>query len=593
MTAEIPGVSAAEFASGQARRLAAPDVIADAGNILQTAVDPFVATDIDGTITAWNLAAETLFGYRRSEAVGSALVSLIIPEDLRDAYQGPWVSGAARTFTGREREVIELSVQDRLGRTFPVEVTHWGVHTADTFTHFAFIRDISARKEREIELTRRRAREAELTHRAMHDQLTGVANRALLLERLGHALVRRQRYGGTLAVLFVDLDRFKLINDSLGHEAGDELLIVTAHRLLSAVRASDSVARISGDEFVVLLDSLANRTEAITIAERILAELRQSVDLAGERVRVRGSIGVAFADDDTEDLSEDPAALLRDADAAMYRAKETGRDRVMVFDSSMRQRLRNELRMSRELAECLERDQMRVWYRPLVSARAGRVAAMQPCIYWDHPRLGELGPVEFSIAAETVGMMPKVLQWGAAQMIQQAQQWRSSGHSTLGLEIDLTARHLSYPLFIRGLLDALAAAGLPGEAVTVSVMPPSGMEPEKETELLEAMQQLREHDVRVAINACGMESAALTWLAHLPFEGLKIAPQLGVRLGLNDRADAVVRGLITIAHELDMPATVDGLATTEQRDAALNLGADFLAGPIVGDFVPVEEARLT
>ncbi|MEO7125796.1 MAG: GGDEF domain-containing protein [Nakamurella sp.] len=187
--------------------------------------------------------------------------------------------------------------------------------------------------------------------------MTGLGNRTLALERIGHALVRRERYGGDLAVLFVDLDRFNLVNDNLGHDAGDELLCVVADRLTTSVRATDSVARVAGDEFVVICDELDRPDEAQVIAHRILSSLQEPVDLAGERVRVRGSIGIAFAHGDT-DTAED---LLRDAAAAMYRAKESGRAQVAAFDDSMRQRLRNELHMEREIAECLDRGELRVW----------------------------------------------------------------------------------------------------------------------------------------------------------------------------------------------------------------------------------------
>lgn len=572
----------AAFVMGDASKYATPLVVRNAQRILDTARDAFIAMNSDGVITSWNAAAEQMFGYSRAEADGRQMSELIVPVGLRAAHDSALRRYVDTRIPRLAEQYGEYDAVHRSGRTFPVEITHWHLEVDGEMTFYAFLRDVTERHSRELELVHRRAREAELTHRTLHDALTGLANRTLALERLSHALARRFRHGGDLAVLFVDLDRFKLVNDNLGHDAGDELLCVTAARLTASVRGSDSVARVSGDEFVVICPDLAGRGEAMMIAGRILDALQVPLELSGERVRIRGSVGIAFADA-PDDTAED---LLRDADAAMYRAKENGRAQVAIFDDGMRQRLRNQLHMEREIVEALERDELRVWYRPIVDLRSGQVSGMQPMIAWQHPRLGLLEPMAFTPVAEEIGVMPTILDWAIREICRQCVRWQQAGGTGVSIDIDLTARQIEHPAFVESLASALQAAGLPGSALTISVLPPPGPPPSRNEALLAALDTMRAQGVVVGINGCGVDSAVLSWLADIPFDVLRIAPELGAAIGTRPRADAVVAALVEMAHRMVMRTSIDGLLTAAQRDRAAALGCDLGQGAVFGTMAP-------
>lgn len=565
-----------------------------AEKILDSTRDAFVAMDADGMLIAWNGAAEAMFGYGTAEALGRDLAELIVPAGLRAVHRAAVGRYVETRIPQLASGYNEFDALHRDGRTFPVEITHWQVESGDDIVFYAFLRDISDRRAREQELARRRAREAELTYRTMHDGLTGLPNRNLALDRLVHALTRQVRHGGDVAVLFVDLDRFKLINDSLGHDAGDEMLRVTAARLSSVVRASDLVARVSGDEFVIVCDELDDHDEAMAIADRVLQVVQEPVNLAGERARIRASIGIAFADQPREvqgqrgqpshaTMAED---LLRDADAAMYRAKERGRGQIAVFDSDMRQRLRNELRMEREITECLDRGQLAVWYRPVFDLRRDGVSGMQPIVVWHHPRLGLLTPDLFTPVAEEIGIMPSILDWALREICRQAVRWRGGGTPEFSIDMDLTARQLSHPGLVPSITAALQETGLDGSALTVSMLPPAGPSPSHDDDLLAALDAMRSLDIAVGINGCGVESAVLSWLADVPFDMLRIAPGLGESIRVRERADFVISALVAMGHDMGMTISIDGIRTEEQRDRALALGCDLAQGPLLGELAP-------
>lgn len=577
-----------------------PWTVGDAQRILGTTRDAFVAMGFDGIVTAWNDAATSMFGYTAGEAMGQPMASLIVPERSRAAHReavrnfdyssvvDPAAAPGLTAAPGSTSATGEVVAMHRSGREFPVEITHWCLQVDGHLALYAFIRNISERKGREQELAVRRAREAELTHRTLHDPLTGLANRSLALEHLGDALRRRGRYGGELAVLFVDLDRFKLINDSLGHDAGDELLMVTARRLVGSVRESDAVARIAGDEFVVICPELTDRDQAREVADRILLALTEPVDLAGERVRVRGSVGIAFA----ESAGETAEDLLRDADAAMYRAKERGRAQVAVFDTDMRSRLRNRLHMEREIAESLERRELEVWYRPFVDLRGGAVAGMQSMIAWRHPRLGVLEPTAFADVAEEVGVMPSIIDWASGEICRQARRWHGETAAGVSIGVDLTARQVTYPSFAPSLAEALRSTGLDAGRFVIGVLPPDGALPARDGELFLALDALRAMGVVVGVIGSGTGCAMLEWMAEAPFDVLKIGPQFGGAVGIRPRADAVIAAMASLGHELGMTVAIDGLATAGQRDRAAELGCDFGQGALFGGMAPPGQAVL-
>lgn len=559
---------------------------ADSQLIFDSVRDGFVAMDREGRVTVWNDAAERMFGYPRAQVLGRPVAEFVIPEAERDAHRAAVLRRLATRDPRATAEYAEYVAVRRTGEHFPVEVTHGCTMSNGRLMFYAFLRDISDRRAIESELTRRRAREAELTHRTLHDDLTGLANRTLVLEHVTHALARRARHGGDMAVLFVDLDRFKLVNDSLGHDAGDELLCVAAYRLSAAVRAADVVARVAGDEFVVLCDELAGPGEATAVAQRVLAALQEPIELGGERLRIRASIGVAFP----RSADETAENLIRDADAAMYRAKERGRGQIAIFDEEMRERLRNRLHLERELAECVERQQLRMRYRPVVDLASGEVAGMQPIVHWHHPRSGLLAPPAFLDIAEDTGAMTPITAWAVNAWCAHMKAWRSDVRAAILSIASFTARQAVQPGFVGSLASALARADLDPRAIRVLIEAPWSASLSEPKAVRRAFEAIRALGIPIGINRFGVGASALSWMATMPFDLLRIGPELASSIETDTRRQKVVRGIVALARDLGVTVFIDGVATAAARDTVAELGCHYGEGGYFGSALPPDEA---
>ncbi|HEV2360323.1 MAG TPA: diguanylate cyclase, partial [Acidimicrobiales bacterium] len=361
---------------------------------LEAAHDAFVGTDENGIVTDWNSAAEEMFGWKATEVLGQPFAGLVWPEMGIGRSSAPTclleMANTARQTERGAQGLVELVLADRSGRTFPVELSLVSIEQQGHKLVKAFIRDIEHRK----------ALERELTNQAVTDPLTGLPNRTLLRDRLDVAVARLDRTPGLVAVMFLDLDRFKVVNDSLGHAAGDKLLVEMARRIKSVVRKGDTVARFGGDEFVIVTEPLREREDASRLAQRILRVLAAPVDLgSGHELHPSVSLGISMTA--TSDARADD--LLRDADVAMYRAKERGGERIEIFDSSMRSRAIARLEVEADLRHAIESEELFLNYQPVVSFE-GHIVGVEALVRWRHPVKGVVPPMDFVPLAEETGL---------------------------------------------------------------------------------------------------------------------------------------------------------------------------------------------
>ncbi len=420
---------------------------------------------------------------------------------------------------------------------------------------------------------------AELRYLALHDGLTGLANRALILDRLEQILARVRRDGGQCAVLFLDLDGFKEVNDTLGHQAGDTLLQAVAARLSSTLREVDTAGRLGGDEFVVVLDCSSSPQAAELLAQRVLDVLRQPFTLASDpdtdsRTRpvtmtVTASVGIALG------RGEGGAELIRAADIALYHAKTAGKDRYEVFRPDLRQEQRPGSVLDTELRAAREKEQFRLVYQPIYNLDDLTLVGVEALIRWQHPTRGELAPQEFLAALESSGEIIEVGRWVLVQACAQMAQWRTAG-SDLSVSVNVSARQLEADSIIDAVRDALTASGMPATALTLEIT---------ETALMHdldaiagRLNQLKELGVHIALDDFGTGYSSLAYLQHFPVDSLKIDRTFIDAISRTRDSDAIIRTLVQLGNDLGVSTVAEGVETPQQLDHVRRQGVDEVQG---------------
>jgi diguanylate cyclase (GGDEF)-like protein/PAS domain S-box-containing protein len=434
-----------------------------------------------------------------------------------------------------------------------------------------------------FDVTERKLLQEQIAKQAFYDSLTGLANRALFHDRADHALARALRSGGKIALLLIDLDRFKVINDSLGHHAGDEVLVAVAKRLLTSSRASDTVARLGGDEFVVLLEESITVDDAITVTKRILAILREPLLCQGYEVTTGASIGIAFSSGSSPTSTDD---LLRDADAAMYYAKGRGRGRYEVFEPSMHARVVQQLELTNELHRGLQRGEFVLHYLPIWELADRTLIGVEALVRWNHPSRGLLPPNDFIPAAEQTGSIVALGEWVFGEACRQVRAWNDAypGRS-LSLSVNISARQLLDPDLVQRLRTALTDNELEPSSLTIEIGEDALMQGVEETRL--RLRDLKSLGVRLAIDDFG--SSSLGYLRKLPIDELKI-DRTFVRRMVDDPAEGtnLVRAILGLARALHLEVVAEGIELSEQLDGLRESGCEtgqgfFFATPVVAD----------
>ncbi|HET9103338.1 MAG TPA: EAL domain-containing protein [Solirubrobacteraceae bacterium] len=419
----------------------------------------------------------------------------------------------------------------------------------------------------------RQVSDDDVRHRALHDELTGLPNRVLFVDRLQQAVARLRRTQGLAAVLFLDLDRFNLVNDSLGHGTGDELLALTAPRLRQAVRSSDTVARFGGDEFGVLLEEIGSEQDAIDMAERIAAVFTRPFVLGGEEHFVTTSIGIALAEG-----SERPEELIRDADAAVYRAKERGRGRYELFDERLRSRTLSRLRVENDLRRALERDELTLDYQPVVSLCDFSIVGVEALIRWEHPERGRIAPGDFISVAEANGLIEPIGRWVLEHACRQAARWyhERPDCAPVAISVNLSGVQIANPSLPATVAGALRASGLDPACLWLEITE-SVMLAEDEG-LLDALAALKAIGVQLVLDDFGTGYSSLSYLTRLPIDVLKVDRSFIDGLGTDPRATAITEAIVAMSHALSLRVVGEGAETGLQVSELGRLGCDYVQG---------------
>jgi diguanylate cyclase (GGDEF)-like protein len=436
------------------------------------------------------------------------------------------------------------------------------------------------------EVRRRQDLEAELQHQAFYDTLTGLPNRALFLDRLGHALARTRRVDEGLAVLFLDLDDFKLVNDSLGHAAGDELLRGVAQRLSTSLRPGDTAARFGGDEFTVLLEQVADATEAAAIAERLRVALAVPLSVAGRSLVAGVSVGLAgsFVGEDAATAS----ALLQAADLALYQAKAAGKGQLVVFDDSMQRRATARLELVHALRQAVAHEDFVVYYQPQIDTASGQLVGVEALVRWQHPERGLVEPVDFIGLAEETGLILPLGLWVLRMACRQAQSWRAQNDGRpLLLSVNLSPMQVRQPDLVAEVAAILAETGLPADALCLEITESVLLEDAEAT--TRTLQALRALGVHLAIDDFGTGYASLSYLQRFPVETVKIDRSFIAALGESAGGMAIVEAVTALAHQLGLAVVAEGIETAAQSALVEQVGCDQSQGFYVAHPLPAEE----
>jgi diguanylate cyclase (GGDEF)-like protein/PAS domain S-box-containing protein len=529
--------------------------------LVQNGAELISVVEADGVVRYASPSVETLLGVHADSAIGVNLFSHLHPEDepvLRRLFEIA-VASPSQNLT----EAFRLRTADGAWR-----------HVEVVCRNLAAVAEIGGIVLNVRDVTERKALEAELAYRAYHDALTGLPNRALLIDRLGHALARSTRSRLNTGVLFIDLDDFKLVNDSLGHKQGDQLLVSVAQRLSASIRPGDSVARLGGDEFIVLFEDLADVSDASSVAERILQQLGTAFELDGREVFISATMGMAVSGANTV-LADD---LLRDADVAMYAAKARGKGHWALYEPGMDTRPLERLELEADLRRAMVGGELRLHYQPIVEIATGQIRGVEALLRWEHPERGLVSPMEFISIAEETGLIVPIGRWVLHDACRQARVWdeRHAGRPALTISVNISSRQFQHPGLVEDVRQALEDAHLLPSRLRLEITESVAMERGQAT--VQTLQALKSLGVRLAIDDFGTGYSSLAYLKHFPVDVLKVDRAFVDGLGRDAQDVAIVRSVITIAKSLDLTVTGEGVETAEQLSVLRALGCDEAQG---------------
>ncbi|MGI9463804.1 MAG: putative bifunctional diguanylate cyclase/phosphodiesterase, partial [Aestuariivirgaceae bacterium] len=454
------------------------------------------------------------------------------------------------------------------GSTYDAEITLQHIHADDRAVFAAVVEDITEKRQNELQIA----------HMAMHDALTDLPNRILFNERMEHGLERVKR-GETFAVLCLDLDRFKTINDTLGHAVGDELLKATSERLLNCVRGTDTVARLGGDEFAVIQIPSGYPEDAANIAKRIGDAVRAPFNIQGRQITIDTSIGIAVAPKD----GTDPETLLHKADLAMYRAKADGRGTFHFFEPELDARMQMRQQLEMDLKKGLSNGEFQLHYQPIVNLQTERIAVLEALVRWNHPERGMVPPMDFIPIAEETGLIREIGEWVLRKACADALTWPEE----VKVAVNLSSIQFQNQSLALRVTKVLADTGLPASRLELEITESALMQDTEET--MVTLHQLRDLGVKISMDDFGSGYSSLGYLSSFPFDKVKIDRSFATDLAANDGAIAIVQAIAGLCSKLGIATTAEGIETTAQLDRVLNLGCTEMQGYLYSPPRPLEE----
>jgi diguanylate cyclase (GGDEF)-like protein/PAS domain S-box-containing protein len=529
--------------------------------LVQNSSDLVTIVDRDGTILFQSPSVARVLGWDLESTTGTSLVAAIHGSD-----QQLW------------RTIVDFLVED----AGVEKVAEWRVRHADG--SWRFLQSIVTNLIHESsvgglvlnsrDITDQKALEEQLRHQAFHDQLTGLANRALFAEHLDQALRRRSRIGAGLALLFVDLDEFKAVNDLHGHTLGDELLKQAAERLRATLRDADAIARIGGDEFAVLFEGVAVGSDPRAAAERVIEAFAQPFRVQSSDVFVTASIGIALDDSGTESAED----LLRNADLAMYATKTTNRGRYEVFSTDMHSMILDRMQVEVDLRRALDQGEFQVYYQPIIDHPSGTIGGVEALIRWNHPDRGLVMPAEFISVAESSGTIVQIGEWMLQHACNEFEGLTRgvAGGESLGLSVNMSTRQLSDPLLLDTVRSALANAGLDAKRLTLEITESTVME--DVTNSFRVLTELRSIGVKIAIDDFGTGYSSLSLLSEIPVDTLKIDQSFVTDIAKRPEPARLIRAILLLASDFGLHTVAEGVEERDQDEVLQGLGCQASQG---------------
>lgn len=529
--------------------------------VLENVVEGIARLDARGCFVSANAAYTAMLDYSSEELIGRHWSDTIYPPDTHKMEE------ALHLLPQTEKMEVHLQGLQRDGWTIHQQTVIVAVRSTEGELTgcYLFTKDVSERT----------GLEAQIAHQAYHDALTGLPNRTLFMERLQTAQQCAKHKAGLLAVIFVDLDNFKIVNDSLGHEAGDALLMTIAERLLESVRPGDTVARLGGDEFILLLEDVPDVSEIVTIVERILIAFRSPILLTQKELFASASIGIAYTNGKDE-IAED--TLLRHADTAMYHAKSQGKSGYAIFDPSMNALVVERMEIETGLRLALERDEFLVYYQPLIDLETGHIIGAEALIRWHHPERGLVSPVHFIPIAEETGLIVPIGYFVLKQACEQWKTWAKTlgGDFEFTMNVNLSGRQLQRSDVVERVIEIIEATQMPPQFLKLEITESVIME--NLEDIIAKLHQFRDLGIKLAIDDFGTGYSSMSSLSVFPVNTVKIDKAFVQQLGAQDDANAVVAALIMLAKTLRMDVTAEGVENKDQVIQLQTLGCNIGQG---------------